>query len=84
MLRYAGVAAVAPLAAFECAARFTALIPLERTSRPLTSFPQDTRATGSLLTLRWREMDSNFRFRTREATDLSFRFLSMSLKLSAF
>jgi hypothetical protein len=29
-------------------------------------------------------MDSNFRFRTREAADLSFRFLSMSPKLSAF
>jgi hypothetical protein len=33
---------------------------------------------------RWREMDSNFRFRMREAADLSFRFLSMSPKLSAF
>ena len=40
--------------------------------------------TESSLTLRWREMDSNFRFRTREDTDLSFRFLSMFLKLSAF
>jgi hypothetical protein len=37
-----------------------------------------------LMTLRWREMDSNFRFRMREAADLSFRFLSMSPKLSAF
>src|SRR3984893_6879366 len=34
--------------------------------------------SGSHQTPRWREMDSNFRFRTREATDLSFRFLSMS------
>jgi hypothetical protein len=36
---------------------------------------------------RWyatRLMDSNFRFRMREAADLSFRFLSMSPKLSAF
>jgi hypothetical protein len=46
--------------------------------------PAHRRQNGSLMTLRWREMDSNFRFRTREATDLSFRFLSMSLKLSAF
>jgi hypothetical protein len=30
--------------------------------------------TGSQLTLRWREMDSNFRFRAKGATDLSFRF----------
>jgi hypothetical protein len=43
-----------------------------------------SKRTGSQWTLRWREMDSNLRFRTREATDLSFRFLSMSLKLSAF
>jgi len=32
------------------------------------------RKSGSHRTPRWREMDSNFRFRAREATDLSFRF----------
>jgi hypothetical protein len=29
---------------------------------------------GSQRSLRWREMDSNFRFRAKGATDLSFRF----------
>ena len=32
------------------------------------------RKSGSQLTHRWREMDSNFRFRAKGATDLSFRF----------
>jgi hypothetical protein len=34
----------------------------------------DPRKSGLQLTLRWREMDSNFRFRAKGATDLSFRF----------
>ena len=33
-----------------------------------------SKRTGSQWTLRWREMDSNFRFRAKGATDLSFRF----------
>jgi hypothetical protein len=33
------------------------------------------------LTLRWREMDSNFRFRARGAIDLSSRLSSMFLKM---
>jgi hypothetical protein len=41
-------------------------------------------AVSSLLTRRWREMDSNFRFRAKGATDLSFSLLFMSLKPSAF
>ena len=32
------------------------------------------RKSGSHRTPRWREMDSNFRFRAKGATDLSFRF----------
>jgi len=40
--------------------------------------------TESSLTLRWREMDSNFRFRARGAIDLSFRLSSMFLKLFVF
>jgi hypothetical protein len=39
---------------------------------------------GSLLTRRWREVDSNFRFRARGAIDLSFRLSSMLLKLFVF
>ena len=42
------------------------------------------RKLSSHRTRRRREMDSNFRFRMREAGELSFRFLSMSPKLSAF
>ena len=39
---------------------------------------------GSQQTLRWREMDSNFRFRARGAIDLSSRLSSMFLKLFVF
>jgi hypothetical protein len=35
---------------------------------------QTSTGRSSLLTRRWREMDSNFRFRAKGATDLSFRF----------
>jgi hypothetical protein len=34
----------------------------------------DLGTSGSHQTPRWREMDSNFRFRAKGATDLSFRF----------
>jgi hypothetical protein len=42
------------------------------------------RKSGSQLTHRWREMDSNFRFRAKGATDLSFRFCLCPLKPTAF
>jgi hypothetical protein len=43
----------------------------------------DAKGTESLQTPRWRELDSNFQYRTRTAPDLSFRPLSMLLKLFA-
>ena len=52
------------------------LFPLQRLGRTVIDGIRP-RKLGSHWTLCWREMDSNFRFRTREATDLSFRFLSV-------
>jgi hypothetical protein len=51
----------------------------EQTARCRSVHPRSSQRTR-----RWREQDSNFRFRMREAADLSFRYLSMSPKLSAF
>ena len=41
-------------------------------SADLSTLP--SRKRSSQRTQRWREMDSNFRFRAKGATDLSFRF----------
>src|SRR6266446_1956388 len=49
-----------------------------RGSRPPKAAPGERR------TLRWREMDSNFRFRTRRGHRFELSLLFMSLKPSAF